>query len=64
MVGWTHRNTESNQRRARWWASLSEEEKKVALAEQAKDDRIAILLLTVLALVALIASILFALRRP
>ena len=29
MVGWSRRNKESAERRARWWASLTEEEREM-----------------------------------
>lgn len=29
MVGWTRRSRESDERRARWWASLSDEEREM-----------------------------------
>lgn len=29
MVGWSRRNAEDRERRARWWASLSDEEREM-----------------------------------
>jgi hypothetical protein len=29
MVGWSRRSRESDERRARWWASLSDEEREM-----------------------------------
>lgn len=30
MVGWSRRSRESDERRARWWASLTNEEREMA----------------------------------
>jgi hypothetical protein len=38
MVGWSRRNTESRRRRARWWASLSEDEKDAERVGESKVD--------------------------
>jgi len=39
MVGWSRRNAESRARRARWWASLTEEEKRRVRVREAESDR-------------------------
>jgi hypothetical protein len=38
MVGWTRRNRESSERRAKWWAILSEEQKQQWQADQPRRD--------------------------
>lgn len=39
MIGWSRRSTESNRRRAAWWASLTEEQKALERRREAVSDR-------------------------
>lgn len=39
MVGWTRRNRESAERRRRWFASLTEEQRQAVLEHEAEFDR-------------------------
>ncbi len=55
MVGWSRRSAESRERRRRWWASLSDEEKFAILRREAKVDRIMLPVLGGLAVISLIA---------
>jgi hypothetical protein len=38
MVGWSRRNREASERRARWWATLSDEEKAEYNRRAAEQD--------------------------
>ena len=56
MVGWSRRNAESRERRARWWASLSDEEREMhAFLSEVNGPRDAFLIFKVF----MIATVLF-----
>lgn len=40
MVGWSRRNSESAERRRRWWASLTDEEKAFEVKREKVGDRV------------------------
>lgn len=40
MVGWSRRNAESAERRRRWWASLTNEEKALESRRMKVEDRV------------------------
>lgn len=63
MVGWSRRNAEASARRARWWATLTEEERAAVRAREAASDRVAIPILVGLMSVALFALAGFLLGR-
>lgn len=39
MIGWSRRSREDSERRARWWATLTEEQKRRYNERQAEVDR-------------------------
>lgn len=39
MVGWSRRNSESRRRRARWWASLTPEQRQRVSEREAEFDK-------------------------
>jgi len=39
MVGWSRRSRESDERRAAWWASLTEDERAAETLREAEIDR-------------------------